>query len=74
MMTFVPQDGTSSLEWVTPAVATGEGSAVIAGNTEGSLFGTNSGDGDFAAVKLDANGTIEWTWQVGKDTFKPELF
>lgn len=46
-----------------------DGSVVMAGYTNGGLanernFGEDGYGSDFAAVKLDANGTLLWTWQV----------
>lgn len=45
-----------------------DGSVILAGVTERNWAGTNpdfesTGD-DFAAVKLDADGVVEWRWQV----------
>jgi len=63
-MSSVRQDGTSDYDYITTAVATGGGSTVLAGYTSGSWGSTNNGSSDFAAVKLDADGTVEWEWQV----------
>lgn len=46
----------------------GDGSVVIAGETRGNWDGTNAGDSwpvDFAAFRLDKNGTEVWRYQVG---------
>ena len=64
MISSVRQDGTSDDDYIYTAVATGDGSTVLAGYTEGFWNGTNNGLEDFAAVKLDADGTAEWKWQV----------
>lgn len=40
------------------------GSVVVAGNTYGNWSGVNAGSGDWAAVKLDADGAVLWQWQV----------
>ena len=37
---------------------------MLAGETYGNWSGTSTGSLDFAAVKLDANGTEVWRWQV----------
>lgn len=44
--------------------AVGDGSVVMAGSTEGSWNEDNEGGDDFAAVKLDSNGSVVWKWQV----------
>ena len=60
----VRQDGTSGDDFIRTVVATGGGSTVLAGDTYGSWNGANNSSADFAAVKLDADGTAEWKWQV----------
>jgi len=47
-------------DYTRTVVSTGGGSTVFAGYTEGSWGSTNSGSDDFAAVKLDADGIVEW--------------
>lgn len=37
---------------------------MISGYTEGDLSGTNAGETDFVAVKLDPDGNVLWRWQV----------
>ena len=64
MISSVRQDGTSGNDYINAAVVTGGGSTVLAGDTEGSWGSTNTGSVDFAAVKLDADGIVEWKWQV----------
>ncbi|CBN75056.1 Transmembrane receptor kinase [Ectocarpus siliculosus] len=60
------QDGTSSGDFVEAAAATGDGSIVLAGYTYGEWSGELAGENcDFAAVKIDANGTEVWRWQGG---------
>ena len=63
-MSSVRQDGTSDVDYIRTVVATGGGSTVLAGYTYGSWNGSNNGLDDFAAVKLDVDGTVEWKWQV----------
>ena len=41
-----------------------DGSVVLAGKTGGSWNATSAGDSDWAAMKLDAEGTVVWKWQV----------
>ena len=72
-MSSVRQDGTSDWDFISIAVATEGGSTVLAGSTYGSWNDTDSGSSDFAAVKLDADGTVEWKWQVnGKREVVPK--
>ncbi|CAM9813426.1 unnamed protein product, partial [Ectocarpus sp. 6 AP-2014] len=60
------QDGTSSSDEIQAAAATGDGFVVLAGHTFGEWSGGLTGEEcDFAAVKLDANGTEVWRWQGG---------
>lgn len=37
---------------------------MLAGSTLGDWSGTNAGNIDFAAVKLDSDGAEVWRWQV----------
>lgn len=37
---------------------------LFAGYTEGDWNGPHTGDEDFAAGKLNADGSLEWRWQV----------
>jgi len=66
-MSFVLQEGTSADDIIYTAVATEDGSAVLAGYTSGLWNGTTNSSHDFAAVKLDSNGTVQWRWQVGEE-------
>ena len=70
-MSNVLQDGTTGNDFIHTAVATGDGSAVLAGYTSGLWNGTTDSSDDFAAVKLDSNGTVQWRWQVGKERNSP---
>lgn len=67
IIAFLLQDGTSSDEWLYAVVVTEDGFAVLAGIMYGSWNTIYAGSEDFAAVKLDANGTIEWKWQVSEE-------
>lgn len=46
------------------AAFTDDGSVILAGSTASVWGEDNIGPGDFAASKLDADGTLVWTWQV----------
>lgn len=74
MMTFVLQSGTSEFEDFKTAVPTGDGSTILAGVTFGSWNGSNTGSGDFSAVKLYANGSVNWKWQVSQERDSPGCF
>ena len=67
----VAQDGTADNDYANTAVATINGTFVLAGITYGDWNGANAGDRDFAALKLDADGNVIWKWQVSKATGKP---
>lgn len=59
------KDGTEERD-VLDGVAVGQdGSIVMAGSSAGAWTTKHDGLGDFVAVKLDANGTELWRWQVG---------
>ena len=60
---IVPK-GTGEDEEFWTMAAAGNGYFVLAGNTYGNRSGTNAGDSDFVAVKLDASGSEVWRWQV----------
>lgn len=48
-------------------VALEDGSVVAAGDVNGTWGGEPSkGDTDFAAVKLDPDGTLLWRWQASR--------
>lgn len=51
----------------THAAAGDDGSFVLAGYTDGEWRDSFDDSFDFAAVKLDANGTELWRWQVIAD-------
>eukprot|EP00904_Undaria_pinnatifida_P011787 jgi/Undpi1/7739/HiC_scaffold_23.g10212.m1 len=44
-----------------------DGTTVFAGFTEGSWISANFGGKDFAASKLNVNGTLLWKWQNGTE-------
>lgn len=41
-----------------------DGSVMLAGHTDGIWNAESTGEVDFAAVKLDAEGEVVWKWQV----------
>ncbi|CAN0468451.1 unnamed protein product, partial [Scytosiphon promiscuus] len=62
-----PQEGSSgSYEAMNAASADADGNFFLAGYTSGSIDGLvdNEGEHDLAAMKIDANGELVWTWQV----------
>ena len=52
------------MDYVNVAVMYADGSSVLAGHTYGDWNATNAGNNDLMAVKLDANGSVLWEWQV----------
>ena len=44
-----------------------DGSVVLVGETYGDWGTTNAGYYDCVAMKLYANGTLGWTWQVNSN-------
>lgn len=64
-----PQAGTKEDDYAYMAVATSDGSIVLAGHTLGDWDGVNEGgEGDFIAVKIDTDGRELWRWQVCERT------
>jgi len=59
------QIGTSSQDIAFGATTDGTGSVYISGLTAGNLAATNTGSHDAFALKYRANGTLDWTYQVG---------
>lgn len=63
------QGGTSATDEALAVVMDSNGNAVVAGSTEESWFsGSAVGQEDFAAVKLDSDGEVLWSWQVRSRT------
>lgn len=58
------QDGTAGVDNATGIALAEDGSAVLSGSTTGDWNATNLGQTDFAALKLDVDGTLLWKWQV----------
>lgn len=58
------QDGSPGDDLMRAAAAVDDG-VVVAGYSDGIWNNVSSqGDLDFAAVKLDSDGTVDWIWQV----------
>ena len=64
----VAQDGTADDDYAKAAVATMNGTFVLAGSTQGDWNSVNAGDRNFAALKLDTDGNVMWKWQVSETT------
>lgn len=62
--TLFEQNGTSQDDEWEAAAAGVDGSIILAGVTEGDWVETNTGEGDFAALSLDAAGTAQWSYQA----------
>lgn len=43
------------------------GSVVLVGYTKGNWSTTNVGSSDCVAIKLNADGTMAWAWQVNSN-------
>lgn len=46
------------------AIAMGENGSVVMGGFSAGDWDGHSGGADFAAVKLDSDGIVQWRWQV----------
>lgn len=58
------QEGSSENDHIFTASGTADGNVVLAGETAGNFARRAAGYQEAAAVKLDANGTVLWRWQV----------
>lgn len=58
------QDGSNGSDFLLDAAAVSDGGVVAAGYTNGTWNGQPGSETDFAAVKLDSDGDVAWTWQV----------
>ena len=65
-MGHLRKNGTENEDYARSAVIAEDGSILVAFRTDGDWDGVNVGRDDFAAVKLDANGTEIWRWQVSQ--------
>ena len=70
-MGHLRKDGTENEDYAESAVIAEDGSILVALETNGDWDGDNVGGDDFAAVKLDANGTEIWRWQVSQAGLMP---
>jgi hypothetical protein len=62
---WTDQFGTSAHDRSVAVSADGLGGVYITGYTEGNLEGTNAGKDDAFLSRFDANGTLQWTRQLG---------
>ncbi|CAN0496185.1 unnamed protein product, partial [Laminaria digitata] len=58
------QDGTVDDDSLQGAEVQADGTIVFGGHTAGDWSTANSGERDFAVVKLDSYGNMIWRWQV----------
>lgn len=49
-----------------------DGSALFAGTTFGDWVQVSVGSWDFAAMKMDVDGNVLWTWQVRRNAEERE--
>jgi hypothetical protein len=64
---WTTQFGTPQLDYGVGVKLDAAGNLYVAGNTEGSLFGTNAGETDVFIRKYDAQRQVVWTAQFGSD-------
>jgi hypothetical protein len=62
------QIGTTSYDFAVSVATDVDGSVVITGATDGSLFGTNPGTREPFLAKYDASGTLLWSQQIRTQT------
>jgi hypothetical protein len=62
------QIGTASYDYIASVATDVDGSVVITGATDGSLFGTNPGEREPFLAKYDALGTLLWSQQIRTQT------
>lgn len=62
------QEGSDGKDVAITASALDDGGVVVAGYYNGTSWSgtTSAGETDFAAVKLNSDGTVAWRWQVSK--------
>jgi hypothetical protein len=66
---WMRQVGTAGYDWVWDLASDGAGGVVLAGVTEGALFGASKGDRDAWLARFDAAGYPIWTSQLGSSEF-----
>lgn len=59
------QWGTKAGDFLSDIASDGQGNIYISGMTYGSLFGQNQGEIDIFILKLDSNGQVIWSRQLG---------
>lgn len=60
------QNGTAEIDRAYGVAVFDDGSTIVAGATAGDWAADNLGEQDFAASKIDVNGTLLWKWQVNE--------
>lgn len=65
------QGGTADFDYLNVCVETTDGNVVVAGDSTGSVNGTeNDGNHDIVALKLDVNTSeVIWTYQVMRSRY-----
>lgn len=65
------QYGGTENDYFSSIVQTSDGGYIIAGNTQGSVYGnTSHGSDDAWILKISADGTVEWTKQYGSSSYE----
>jgi hypothetical protein len=67
---WLRQFGTTESDNLYDAAADAYGNVFVTGNTVGSLGGPNGGEGDALVAKLNSNGEMIWTLQLGGEGFQ----
>lgn len=65
----LPQGGSDGDDYVSDIVTGDDNAHILAGHTDGLWSDFKAGGEDFAALKLDENGTELWRWQVTPPTY-----
>ena len=74
-MGHLQKSGTENGDYARSAVVAEDGSVFVVIETNGHWGGSlRVGADDFAAVKLDANGTEIWRWQVSQASLLPSEY
>ena len=68
---WTQQQGTSGTDYGQGVSADGLGNVYLSGVTEGNLGRANDGGYDSFLSKYDANGTLQWTRQLGTSVWTP---
>lgn len=68
------QEGSTESDFMKAAATFDDGAVVLAGYTSGDWHTRTNGGDDFAAIKLDTDGSVLWKWQVdGFKSHKPDM-